>query len=316
MQLVATGLSKAGYVTATTIMGLENVLDQVENWQMDWGRERGRDPQLYWLKVFGEPVSEGPWSWRFGGHHVSVQHSVWSVTKETDLVVFHPHYPEKLREKSSVLASGVAAAFSCKRTIDRAAIKEAYEDADTLRRGMTIRGGTPRQHLAPPVFVGLLGGGHGWKNDDPKQKIKAILDEFDKEVETPRLGLDMMCIADLGYWVRSTSIFPEKYMKQQSEQVTEILGKEALVFSAMRHKYDDPQPLAPVTNFIGSLWGKLALNDKSLTPLADGFRITNTYPSSGQLAFKRWKLADLVTPFMVDNVRRGFIPNSDWQYLY
>jgi hypothetical protein len=239
-----------------------------------------------------------------------------SVTKETDLVVFHPHYPEKLREKSSVLASGVAAAFSCKRTIDRAAIKEAYEDADTLRRGMTIRDGTPRQHLAPPVFFGLLGGSHGWKNDDPKQKIKAILDEFDNEVESPRLGLDMLCIADLGYWVRSTSIFPEKYVKQQSEQVTEILGTEALVLSAMRHKYDDPQPLAPVTNFIGSLWGKLALNDKSLTPLADGFRITNTYPNSGQLAFKRWKLAELVTPFMVDNVRRGFIPNSDWQYLY
>ena len=73
---------------------------------------------------------------------------------------------------------------------------------------------------------------------------------------------------------------------------------------------------APVTNFIGSLWGKLALNDKSLTPLADRFRITNTYPKSGQLAFKRWKLAELVTPFMLDNVRRGFIPNSDWQYLY
>lgn len=76
MQLVATGLSKPGYVTATTIMGLENVLDQVENWQVDWGRERGRDPQLYWLKIFGEPDLRGTWSWRFGGHHVSFQHSV------------------------------------------------------------------------------------------------------------------------------------------------------------------------------------------------------------------------------------------------
>jgi Protein of unknown function (DUF3500) len=76
MQLLATGLSKPGYVTATTIMGLENVLDQVENWQVDWGRERGRDPQLYWLNVFGEPDMQGPWSWRFGGHHVSVQHLV------------------------------------------------------------------------------------------------------------------------------------------------------------------------------------------------------------------------------------------------
>jgi hypothetical protein len=35
MQLVATGLSKAGFVTATTIMGLENVLDHADNWQID-----------------------------------------------------------------------------------------------------------------------------------------------------------------------------------------------------------------------------------------------------------------------------------------
>jgi Protein of unknown function (DUF3500) len=76
MRLLATGLSRAGYVTASTIIGLENVLDEAEGWQADWGRERGRDPQLYWLRVFGEPGPAGPWSWRFGGHHVSVQHAV------------------------------------------------------------------------------------------------------------------------------------------------------------------------------------------------------------------------------------------------
>ncbi|MFC5992861.1 DUF3500 domain-containing protein [Pseudonocardia hispaniensis] len=75
MQLLATGLSRAGYVTVSTIMGLENVLDHLEGWQVDWGRERGRDPQLYWLCVFGEPGS-GLWSWRFGGHHVSVHHLI------------------------------------------------------------------------------------------------------------------------------------------------------------------------------------------------------------------------------------------------
>ncbi|MET7999298.1 DUF3500 domain-containing protein [Amycolatopsis sp. NPDC005232] len=76
LQLLATGLSHPGYVTAATIMGLENVLDQVEGWQVGWGRERGRDPQLYWLQIFGDPTAVGPWSWRFGGHHVSVQHLV------------------------------------------------------------------------------------------------------------------------------------------------------------------------------------------------------------------------------------------------
>ena len=71
MQLVATGLSRAAYVTLCTVMGLENVLDELEGWTRDWGRERGRDPGLYWLRVFGDPVGH-TWGWRFGGHHVSV----------------------------------------------------------------------------------------------------------------------------------------------------------------------------------------------------------------------------------------------------
>lgn len=77
MRLVASGLSQAGYVTVAAIIALENVLDEVEGWQLGWGgRERPRDPALYWLRVFGEPSTAGPWSWRFGGHHVSVQHLV------------------------------------------------------------------------------------------------------------------------------------------------------------------------------------------------------------------------------------------------
>ncbi|MBN9111541.1 MAG: DUF3500 domain-containing protein [Pseudonocardia sp.] len=76
MQLVASGLSTAGYVTVSTILGLENVLDHVEGWGVDWGRERGRDPQRYYLRVFGEPGPSGAWAWRFGGHHVSLNNLV------------------------------------------------------------------------------------------------------------------------------------------------------------------------------------------------------------------------------------------------
>ncbi|GAB7044019.1 MULTISPECIES: DUF3500 domain-containing protein [Catenuloplanes] len=76
MRLVATGLSEPGFVTASTIIGLENVLDRTEDWSTSAGRPRGRDPQLYWLRVFGTPGLTGPWSWRFGGHHVSVHHLV------------------------------------------------------------------------------------------------------------------------------------------------------------------------------------------------------------------------------------------------
>src|SRR5579875_3955788 len=75
-QLVATGLSAAGYVTVATVIGLENVLDCAEGWSAGWGRERGRDPGLYYLRVFGDPGGAAPWGWRFGGHHVSLNYLI------------------------------------------------------------------------------------------------------------------------------------------------------------------------------------------------------------------------------------------------
>jgi hypothetical protein len=248
------------------------------------------------------------------------------VTKEHDLVVFHPHYPLNLRERDSVLASGVAAVLSLKRTITRASIAEAYEDAAVLRAGMKIRDGTPREHLAPPVFFGLLGESHAWKEaDDSNEKIRKLADEFDHKVTVPREGLDMLCIADLGYWVRSTSIIkkeiwqgtqlPSPPPQELLNFMTELV-KQDTVISGLRHDYTEQQPLSPLTHFIGSLWAKLAINDPTLRPLANGFQITNTFPQTGSLAFKRWTLLELTNAHIADNVRRGFIPNEDWQYLF
>jgi len=76
MRLVATGLSRPGYVTVATTMGLENILDQAEGFVTRFDRERGRDPGLYYLRVFGDPGRDGAWGWRFGGHHVSLNNLV------------------------------------------------------------------------------------------------------------------------------------------------------------------------------------------------------------------------------------------------
>ena len=43
---------------------------------MLFDRERGRDPGLYYLRVFGDPGGPRPWGWRFGGHHVSLHNLV------------------------------------------------------------------------------------------------------------------------------------------------------------------------------------------------------------------------------------------------
>ncbi len=76
MRLVGTGLSPAAFVTVATVMGLENVLDHSEGFVTRFDRERGRDPGLYYLRVFGQPGGARPWGWRFGGHHVSLNNLV------------------------------------------------------------------------------------------------------------------------------------------------------------------------------------------------------------------------------------------------
>jgi hypothetical protein len=76
MRLLSTGLSTAGYVTVATIIGWENVLDLVEDFGQSLGRERARDPGLYYVRVFGDPARDRTWAWRFGGHHVSLNYLI------------------------------------------------------------------------------------------------------------------------------------------------------------------------------------------------------------------------------------------------
>lgn len=76
MRLISTGLSEAGYVTASVIMSMENILDRVEGFVSLFERDRGRDPGLYWMSVFGTPSMKGTWGWRFGGHHISLHFTI------------------------------------------------------------------------------------------------------------------------------------------------------------------------------------------------------------------------------------------------
>ena len=67
LALLKAGTSASGYEQATTIMSLEAILRDVE--------KRGamvRNPDWYFVSVFGKPSKTGKWGWRFEGHHLSV----------------------------------------------------------------------------------------------------------------------------------------------------------------------------------------------------------------------------------------------------
>ena len=66
LALLRAGLSEQGYAKAQTIRKLEQVLRELE-------QDRGptRDPDLYFFTFFGQPSANGPWGWRYEGHHCS-----------------------------------------------------------------------------------------------------------------------------------------------------------------------------------------------------------------------------------------------------
>jgi hypothetical protein len=72
MALLQSGLSEEGYRKATEIIDLENVLRVVENRPPN---DTYRDPENYFVTVFGDPEGKNPWGWRFEGHHLSVRFS-------------------------------------------------------------------------------------------------------------------------------------------------------------------------------------------------------------------------------------------------
>jgi hypothetical protein len=65
--LLASGLSRGGNDKALDIINLETILGELEK-----GTGPTRDPELYYVTVFGSPEGSAPWGWRVEGHHLSV----------------------------------------------------------------------------------------------------------------------------------------------------------------------------------------------------------------------------------------------------
>jgi hypothetical protein len=68
--LLASGLSNRGYEKAVSIMSLDEVLAALEQ-----GKGPLRDPENYYVSIFGVPGGAEPWGWRVEGHHLSLNYT-------------------------------------------------------------------------------------------------------------------------------------------------------------------------------------------------------------------------------------------------
>ncbi|WP_009964146.1 DUF3500 domain-containing protein [Verrucomicrobium spinosum] len=98
--LLTTGLSYRGYVKATTIMSLEEVLFGIEGAdpaKRDAARAR-RDPEKYFISIFGEPSMKGVWGWRLEGHHLALNFTVKDGSLFRSTPCFFGSNPGEIRQ--------------------------------------------------------------------------------------------------------------------------------------------------------------------------------------------------------------------------
>jgi hypothetical protein len=69
--LLRSGLSARGYMKATSIIELEDILKVIEA-----GGRFARNKEEYLFSVFGTPAAKGRWGWRVEGHHISLRFAV------------------------------------------------------------------------------------------------------------------------------------------------------------------------------------------------------------------------------------------------
>lgn len=129
--LLNTGLSFRGSAKAVTIMSLEEVLYQIEGADESKRvatREK-RDPEKYYVSIFGSPTNQGFWGWRVEGHHLALNFTL----KDGQLIRSSPAFmgtnPGEIRDGAlrglRVLGKEEELGRELVKSLDEAQIKKA-----------------------------------------------------------------------------------------------------------------------------------------------------------------------------------------------
>ena len=189
--LLNSGLSQRGYASAVTIISLEQILKEIEG-----GRGPARDPELYFVQVFGTPGSKGAWGWRFEGHHLSLNFTVVEGRAVAGAPSFFGTNPGEVRDgpRKGLRVLGAEEDMGRKlvKSLDEAQRKAAIFSADAPKdiitgnaRKAQIEGkqGLPFTQLTPPQ----------------RQQLAAIVELYANRLRGEMAEQDLRRIADKGW---------------------------------------------------------------------------------------------------------------------
>lgn len=206
-------------------------------------------------------------------------------SNEVDVLLLKPDYPANLATESSILISGVAAAFSSKLTFRRHHIVEAIAQKKRLLEVAGRPSGDVESVLSGPFPFGLLSHSteiHPRATDLP-QRIQELYevtvhDARPSSVNKPSEELDAILIADRAFLsMRRASLAPD---------ATGSSGATWTPVSSLNKYSDNAQPGAPLAQFITWLHARLSpTGNSALRSLEPMFGADS---ASGYM--KRWPL--------------------------
>jgi hypothetical protein len=167
--LLHVGLSEKGYTKAEAIRALEPVLAELER------NPVRRDPELYYVTIFGEPAAAGTWGWRYEGHHVSQNWTIVDGRSIASTPQFFGSNPAEVRDGPKKGTRVLAAEEDLAR-----ALLDSLTDAQ--RATATIADDAPDDILTSNArTAGIqqdLGVAYDALSTDQRGLLMAIIDEY------------------------------------------------------------------------------------------------------------------------------------------
>jgi hypothetical protein len=182
--LIQSGLTGTGFLKATTIMSLEQVLKELER-----GGAMVRDPELYYITVFGSPMDRGKWGWRVEGHHLSLNFVLESGKIVAATPVFFGANPAEVRQGPRkglrTLADREDRALRLFQALDQGQQKTATFSPEAPRDIRAANTPQPPTDPAEGVAVGDM-------NGDQRAMVRALIESYAEDMpdEVAKAWLD------------------------------------------------------------------------------------------------------------------------------
>ena len=170
--LLASAMSSDGYRQATTVMTLEAILHELEN------KNPIRDPELYYVSIFGKPGPKSNWGWRFEGHHLSININVANGKLFSVTPSFFGTNPARSKEgafkglevlaEEQILARELAQSFDADQS--KMAILPGKAPADIITKQERT---ADRKIFTPPKGIPF-----NKLNNDQQRKLNTIIDSY------------------------------------------------------------------------------------------------------------------------------------------